>query len=241
VMPGPLKSADLAKRARELQPHIAVLFTSGYTENAVIHNRQLDPGMSLVGKPYRREDLARKIRAALDKTKTVSAPAPVDAVAGVSESRARIAPPAPAPRNIAVPRPAQPTDPVHPLRVLVVEDDLVVRTATIDVLAELGYQSAEASNGREALQKLGSEPGFDLMLTDIGLPDMSGEDLAAQCLKRQPQLRIIFATGYNKPLESTGPRIPGTFLGKPFVLADLKRAVETAMSGSAERSKPRET
>jgi signal transduction histidine kinase/CheY-like chemotaxis protein len=225
VMPGPLKAADLAKRARELQPHIAILFTSGYTENAIIHNRQLDAGMSLVGKPYRREDLARKVRAALDTTKAVAPP--VEPGPDVSD-------PVPSPPANAKASPAPARGPVRPLRVLVVEDDLVLRTTTIDVLAELGHAGVEASNGREALQKL--DPSLDLLLTDIGLPDMSGADLAAQCLKRQPQLRVIFATGYNNSLEGTGTGIPAAFLGKPFVLADLKRAVETAMSGVSDQS-----
>jgi signal transduction histidine kinase/FixJ family two-component response regulator len=238
VMPGPLKSADLAKRAQELQPHIAVLFTSGYTENAIIHNRQLDPGVSLVGKPYRREDLARKVRAALDKTRATS-PSVVGVESG-SESSPVITPlgpktpsPADALPSAAIARPAQLASPTSSLRVLVVEDDPVVRNSTMDVLAELGHQSVEAANGREALQKLDSEACFDLILTDIGLPDMGGEDLAAQCLKRQPQLRVIFATGYNKPPEGSDAGVPGVFLGKPFVLADLKRALETAMDTPA--------
>jgi signal transduction histidine kinase/FixJ family two-component response regulator len=228
VMPGPLKAADLAKRARELQPHIAVLFTSGYTENAIIHNQQLDAGMRLVGKPYRREDLARKVRAALDKTK--AATPPVDSGPDVSD----LVPPASPPANAKGPEPTPARGPVRPLRVLVVEDDLVVRTATIDVLAELGHAGVEASNGREALQKL--DPSLDLLLTDIGLPDMSGTDLAAQCLERQPQLRVIFATGYNNSLQGTGTGVPATFLSKPFVLADLKHAVETAMSGASDQN-----
>ena len=233
VMPGRLKATDLAKRARELQPHIVVLFTSGYTENAIIHNGQLDPDMSLVGKPYRREDLARKVRAALDKTKAVSPP--IHAGSEVSKPVGLIARSASPPQSAAVSAPA--SGPVRPLRVLVVEDDVVVRTATMDGLAELGHTGVEASNGRDALQKL--EPSLDLLLTDIGLPDMSGEDLAAQCLKRQPRLRVIFATGYNKPLDATGTDAPATFLGKPFVLADLKRAVETAMSGSSDQNETR--
>jgi signal transduction histidine kinase/FixJ family two-component response regulator len=232
VMPGPLKAADLAKRARELQPHIAVLFTSGYTENAIIHNRQLEPDMSLVGKPYRREDLARKVRVALDQTKVVSSP--VSSGPDARKPMGPIAPSALPPQNAAVSQPAPASGPVRRLRVLVVEDDVVVRSATIDGLTELGHAGVEASNGREALQKL--ESSVDLLLTDIGLPDMSGEDLAAQCLKRQPQLRVIFATGYNNPLEATGRAVAATFLGKPFVLADLRRAVEAAMRGSSDRN-----
>ena len=64
VMPGSVKAAALARRARELFPRIAVLFTSGYTETATV-NRELGAHAQLLSKPYRRDDLARKIRAAL--------------------------------------------------------------------------------------------------------------------------------------------------------------------------------
>ena len=62
VMPGPLRSPELARRARERIPNIAVLFTSGYTENAIVHGGRLDEGIDLLSKPYTREALARKIR-----------------------------------------------------------------------------------------------------------------------------------------------------------------------------------
>jgi len=66
VMPGPLKSPELARQARELFPDIEVLFTSGYTQNAIIHGGRLDPGVHLLSKPYRRETLAHKIRQVLE-------------------------------------------------------------------------------------------------------------------------------------------------------------------------------
>lgn len=62
VMPGPLRSPELARKARERLPGIAVLFTSGYTENAIVHGGRLDPGVELLSKPYTRTSLARKIR-----------------------------------------------------------------------------------------------------------------------------------------------------------------------------------
>ena len=62
VMPGPLRSPELARRARALQPDIEVLFTSGYTENAIVHGGRLDAGVALLSKPYRQEELAGKIR-----------------------------------------------------------------------------------------------------------------------------------------------------------------------------------
>ncbi len=66
VMPGQLKSRDLAERARQLRPGVAVLFTSGYSENSIVHDGRLDPDIHLLGKPYRREALAVKVRQMLD-------------------------------------------------------------------------------------------------------------------------------------------------------------------------------
>jgi PAS domain S-box-containing protein len=65
VMPGPLRCTELARKARERLPQIAVLFTSGYTENAIVHGGRLDAGVELLPKPYSREVLAQKIRSVL--------------------------------------------------------------------------------------------------------------------------------------------------------------------------------
>ena len=62
VMPGSITTRHLADHARELYPGVKILFTSGYTENAVIHNGQLDGNVELISKPYRREQLARRLR-----------------------------------------------------------------------------------------------------------------------------------------------------------------------------------
>ena len=66
VMPGPLRSPELARQARERQPAMAVLFTSGYTQNAIVHGGRLDAGVELLGKPYTQDALAQKIRRLLD-------------------------------------------------------------------------------------------------------------------------------------------------------------------------------
>jgi len=66
VMPGTLRSPELARKAKERMPTLAVLFTSGYTENAIVHGGRLDPGVNLLTKPYSRQVLASRIRQALD-------------------------------------------------------------------------------------------------------------------------------------------------------------------------------
>ena len=65
VMPGPVSSTQLAAAARELLPRIAVLYTSGYTQNALTTGGRLHDGVQLIGKPYRREQLAHKVREVL--------------------------------------------------------------------------------------------------------------------------------------------------------------------------------
>jgi PAS domain S-box-containing protein len=67
VMPGAVRSPELARRARALLPGVRVLFTSGYTRNAIVHGGRLDPGVHLLSKPYGREQLARKVREVLDR------------------------------------------------------------------------------------------------------------------------------------------------------------------------------
>ncbi len=76
VMPGPVSSKELAQQARLLLPELAVLFTSGYTHNAIMQGGRLDPGVELLSKPYQREDLARRIRHVLADRRLVGAPDP---------------------------------------------------------------------------------------------------------------------------------------------------------------------
>jgi PAS domain S-box-containing protein len=65
VLPGGMTGRQLADEARALRPDIRVLFTSGYTQNSIVHQGKLDPGVHLLSKPYRRDVLGRKIREVL--------------------------------------------------------------------------------------------------------------------------------------------------------------------------------
>ena len=66
VMPGPISGRKLAERAVEINPAIKILFTSGYTENSIVHNSRLDTGVEFLSKPFDRERLAVKVRRVLD-------------------------------------------------------------------------------------------------------------------------------------------------------------------------------
>jgi PAS domain S-box-containing protein len=67
IMPGGMTGPKLAEAARRLRSGLRVLYTSGYTENAIVHHGRVDPGVNLLHKPYRRPELAAKVRAALSE------------------------------------------------------------------------------------------------------------------------------------------------------------------------------
>ncbi|HEY5237328.1 MAG TPA: ATP-binding protein, partial [Rhizomicrobium sp.] len=67
VMPGGMSGRQLVEKVNALRPDLKVLYTSGYTENAIVHHGHLDPGVHLIRKPYRRQELALKLRAVLDE------------------------------------------------------------------------------------------------------------------------------------------------------------------------------
>jgi CheY-like chemotaxis protein len=73
IMPGPINGRSLADEVTKRRTNVRVLFTSGYTENAIIHHGRLVPGVLLLCKPYRKAELARMIRRALQVTETLPA------------------------------------------------------------------------------------------------------------------------------------------------------------------------
>jgi len=65
IMPGSMNGRQLVDEALKRRPALKTLFTSGYTENAIVHHGRLDSGVLLLAKPYRKTDLARMLRQAL--------------------------------------------------------------------------------------------------------------------------------------------------------------------------------
>jgi CheY-like chemotaxis protein len=65
-MPGGMTGRQIADAARARRPSLKAVFTSGYTENSIVHQGKLDKGVSFLSKPFRRQDLALKIRETLD-------------------------------------------------------------------------------------------------------------------------------------------------------------------------------
>ncbi|MGE7962153.1 PAS domain S-box protein [Pseudomonas sp. NPDC089918] len=113
------------------------------------------------------------------------------------------------------------------LCVLVVDDDSLVLTSTSLLLEDLGHRVISASSGAQALELFDSEPAIDLVITDMAMPKMNGEQLAQIIRNIRPQLPIILATGYAERLEGLAARLPR--LSKPFTQLNLVEIIALVM------------
>ncbi len=206
MMPGTLRSPELARKAKERLPNVAVLFTSGYTQNAIVHGGRLDPGVELLAKPYTREALARKIRHVLANH---------------------------AQRRLAATESRQPTseDAVKGATVLLVEDDELIRLTATEMLNDLGCKVMEASSAEEGLKAL-DQAAVDILVTDVGLPGVSGLQLAKDARSLRPDLCIVVATG-DSGIQSEAELLDAVLVVKPYAPETLRRSLENALQAKS--------
>lgn len=134
----------------------------------------------------------------------------------VSEAAATVAP-----APVAVPvEPAAP----RRLRVLVVDDDVLVAMNTTAMLEDLGHEAVEVHSARQALETLEEADGFDLVITDQAMPQMTGSQLVSEARAKWPTLPVILATGYAELPEDADRTLMR--LSKPFMQTDLERALK---------------
>jgi CheY-like chemotaxis protein len=214
VMPGPVRSTELARHARERLPDIAVLFTSGYTENSIVHGGRLDPGVDLLSKPYTREALARKVRLVLNNQQHRNSMR----AALTSKQGSASAEQTPESQQAQ----SQPQEPAR-YSVMLVEDDFLIRMNTADLLSELGHEVTEASSGEEALVMM-QQGQFDMLVTDLGLPGMTGGKFAHEARRLAPAIGVVFATGHDR-LPDDAAIAGAVLLRKPYGSHELAVAL----------------
>lgn len=109
------------------------------------------------------------------------------------------------------------------LAVLLVEDDALIRMDAADMLRELGHEVVEAEYGPDALAVL-QRRRIDVLVTDVGLPGMSGIELAGHARRLQPAIGLVFATGDTEREVWNGPE-RATVLCKPYDGAALAAVI----------------
>jgi PAS domain S-box-containing protein len=116
--------------------------------------------------------------------------------------------------------------------ILVVDDNLAMRTVARRHLASLGYRVSEAESGPAALAVLQGDSSFDLLFTDVVIPDgMTGYQLATVAQARYPGLKVLFTTGYAGTVAGAEavPPHPGATIRKPYRKQELAASVRTAL------------
>ena len=118
-------------------------------------------------------------------------------------------------------------------RVLVVEDRDVVRDLARDVLEASGFDVVAVAGGREALEEVASGEPFDLLLTDVVMPEMSGPELAVKLRVKHPGLPVLYMSGYTDDVLSAHElsQDATAFLRKPFGNAELITAARALLDG----------
>jgi CheY-like chemotaxis protein len=117
------------------------------------------------------------------------------------------------------------------LRVLLVEDEALVRMLGVDVLEEAGYAVVEAGNADEALRVLETRADIQALFTDVDMPgSMDGLALARTVHARWPQVKVLIVSGKVRPVPAELPP-GGVFMGKPYEPAVLVRQLRELLVG----------
>ena len=118
-------------------------------------------------------------------------------------------------------------------KILLAEDDTDMRRFLVKALQQAGYEVISYDNGLSAYQRLREEP-FELLLTDIVMPEMDGIELARRATEIDPDLKVMFITGFAAVALNPDSKAPkdAKVLSKPFHLRDLVNEVEKMLQAA---------
>jgi two-component system response regulator FlrC len=118
------------------------------------------------------------------------------------------------------------------VKILVVDDEPVVRELTVEILRRSGYAPQGVPSARDALELLDQE-AFDLVVSDVVMPEMTGVEFLYELRRRRPDLPVVLMTGGSQEPERTTKAVElgaSVLLYKPFSQAELRAAVASALS-----------
>ena len=211
VMPGGINGYELAHQATQEHPELKVLLTSGFTSKTIAHNGLVRFSTHLLDKPYRKADLAQRIRLVLDEDSTFAN----------QQQRAR-----------------DMENPLDNRTILVVDDEPEVQELFRLNLERLGCNTLSASDGREAVaryrQAQADGKPIDAVILDLNLPGgMDGREIAAELRAMDPRTKLIVASGHSESPEMTRCEDYGfdAALEKNFNRQRIRQVLEQLLSG----------
>lgn len=130
----------------------------------------------------------------------------------------------------------------HSDKIFIVEDDPDVRTLAAEALKSFGYEVIEAENGVQALQKIQDEnltDKIDLLISDMVMPEMGGEELAEQVREINPKIKILLCSGYTQSRIFFNAQLgdnPYFFITKPYSIQNLQKKIRKILDNSKEKT-----
>lgn len=137
------------------------------------------------------------------------------------------------PRDRATPTAEYSTE--RPTRILIIDDDRYVRMLLCDLLTTWGYEADAAADGVQGLALFG-RGGYDVVLTDLAMSNLSGLDVAASVRHLDPAVSLIMFTAFNGEFDGAERRLRFTVLRKPLEIDGLRRALQDTLAGPASTS-----
>ncbi len=122
--------------------------------------------------------------------------------------------------------------------ILFVEDDDLVRKLNLKILTQLGYEVIHAENGKSAIEVAEAFEGeIALLITDVIMPEMNGEELASRIAQIKPGIKVLFTSGYTEDVISPyGVLDEGIhFIGKPYKPQQLAEKIRELLDEPAEK------
>ena len=117
-------------------------------------------------------------------------------------------------------------------KVLVVEDEFLIRLTLLEVLMDEGYDVLESENGPDAVALVAGDPAISLLLTDIQMPGgMDGHAVARRARELRPDLPVIFMTGAPDTADGQVAGTRNMYLAKPYSPSDMCAAVRQMLAG----------